>query len=363
MVKSNRQYNFDLLRAVAAYSVIVLHFCEKDMFGAFIEVDSNSLADIFLHFIYTLSRPAVDVFIILSGFFLIDTQSKKIGKIVSLFAKTILFSEIAFLLLIVFELDVFSVKRICTNLLPQNYYLFLYSTVYLLSPYLNRVTRALSNREYTYFLSLLLVLFVFWPSVINTFSAFTHTSYIGVYTLGLSGTQMGFNIANFITLYYVGGYIKRMNLGKIRNPGSIAFTLYLGISLFQTLTCMNLPATGNALLYYDNLLVVFQSICLVVLFGTFKISGPKSISWFAARSYGVFLIHVVVLKIMNCVIDIKDLIDNGFAECVLYTTIAISAAYLFSCIFDYALSVMTKPIQTWWCKTKYSNFIIGKFDE
>ena len=55
----------------------------------------------------------------------------------------------------------------------------------------------------------MLGLFSIYPTFVEVFEYLTHREWIGISTIGAYGSQDGYQIVNFILMYYVGMYIRK----------------------------------------------------------------------------------------------------------------------------------------------------------
>ena len=158
--KKERKSNVELLRIAAILGVIVLHYNGMVGFGA---VADGSVNQWILLFLESLCICAVDLFILISGFFLCRTGERKLIKAVELVVMVMAAGILKYALSLIGP-GGFSLKGLISAVIPNNYFITLYVTLYLVSPYLNRITDSLSTRQYRNFLCLLLALFSLIPT-------------------------------------------------------------------------------------------------------------------------------------------------------------------------------------------------------
>ena len=70
MEKTARNSNIELLRIILMFMVILLHFNNSEMGGAFNYAENKPLNSFILYFLESLSICAVNCFMIISGYFL-----------------------------------------------------------------------------------------------------------------------------------------------------------------------------------------------------------------------------------------------------------------------------------------------------
>jgi surface polysaccharide O-acyltransferase-like enzyme len=332
--------------------VIVEHFCETGMFGAF-KLSSTFSNQFFLHTIYSFSREAVDVFIILSGYFLINSERQKIGKVINLVAMTIFYSVLLYLLSCIMGQNELSIKKFCIRIVPQNYFLFLYVSLYLMSPYLNRIVCGLSKKGYLCFLFVLLFLFSIWPTFINLVQSILNIKMIGVYTLGLSGSDMGFNIMTFILLYYIGGAIRKYT-DNISMKSSLA--VYIFITFGLLLIAVSCKSVSKVFYYYDSFFLIIQAISLSIIFKNVHLEKSSILTFLAEKTYGVFLVHFFILNFFDYVFDIKkELVNASFCYSAVLSLLVIFIVYIASILFVSLINLISSIISKKWKNSNLYN--------
>ena len=79
-----RKSNIELLRIIAMVGVLVLHFINPSIGGAQSYVQGNMTKEMLLYILKILFIPAVDTFLIISGYFMCRKESVSIAKIIQL---------------------------------------------------------------------------------------------------------------------------------------------------------------------------------------------------------------------------------------------------------------------------------------
>ena len=134
-----------------------------------------------------------DIFVLISGYFLIKSDDIKVSKIFALWLKVFFYSVVIFAVFTFSGLYVFSWKETISYFLPITrgkwWFASTYFVLYLIHPYLNILLRNFSRDEYKKFLMLM---FLYW-SIIPTF---------------LITSFCGSNLVNFMCLYSLAGYVQ-----------------------------------------------------------------------------------------------------------------------------------------------------------
>ena len=232
--------------------------------------------------------PAVNCFVMLSGYFLVDARFK-ISRILKLVLQIIFYSVVLYLVLAVLGLVPLSLKTLVLSFIPviSNRYWFAtnYVALYLLCPFINRLLRGLDKRQYQVLLGVELFLFSL-VSMIPGISGFN--------SLG------GNSLIWFVVLYTLGGYLKR-NPSKM--PVSRLILCYAGTVLFMFLLSESVmwAATfysgqrqaGSRITGYTSILCVLTSVLLFRIFEGLNV-GEKAgriINRISPYCFGVYLIH------------------------------------------------------------------------
>lgn len=146
MDKSKRKSNIELLRILSMLGVIILHYNNKTIGGGLQYVTDNSVNYYILMVLESLCICAVDLFMLISGYFSCLGKKSTFNKPFALIAQVVIFS-FAWNLFTGAVKGTLTIKSLISSLVPANYFVVLYITVYLLSPYLNllyeRITKTL----------------------------------------------------------------------------------------------------------------------------------------------------------------------------------------------------------------------------
>ena len=186
---SKRISNIELLRIIAMLMIVIAH----SVFYGCQFVEKNTLNLIILSVFRSGAKIGVNCFIIITGYFLIESNRKKI-KLIKIIISVFLYSILGFGINILI-LHQFTLKEMIASFLPLTFNQYWFATsyvlLYLLFPYLNTLLNNLKLSEYR---KMLILLFVLW-SVIPT----------------ITTKDFGMNsLLWFFFLYSVGAYIKKI---------------------------------------------------------------------------------------------------------------------------------------------------------
>ena len=144
--KSERNSSIELLRIIAMLGVIILHYNCETMGGALLYVEKWTANNYYLLLSENICIGAVNLYILISAFFLCTSNSRKLIKILELILELILFRFAVYFVGILLGND-FSLVDCLSCFLPLSYYVILYSVLYLISPYINIVINQLTTKQ------------------------------------------------------------------------------------------------------------------------------------------------------------------------------------------------------------------------
>lgn len=297
--RSNRIPSYELLRVIAMGMVLCLH-CNYQ-YGALADT-ANSMTPtrVMGGLLESLAIVAVNVYVLISGYFLSRTQFK-LSRLVRLLCQILFYT-----LLIPAVLSLFHIQVSGTDLwsavfyfLPvsMNHYWFVTSYVFLvlLSPVLNAAADHLTRRQ----LKGVLLLLLFFTSALPSLSP-----------VQLNTDTFGYDFSWFLVLYLTAAYLRRCGMGRLAKKRNALcwylascfgiFLLYLGLHLAYERTG-SLAWYMQVPFHYNFLLVYTASLGFFALFHGLALPerGPiRALTALAPYTFGVYLIHQHV--------DVKD---------------------------------------------------------
>lgn len=219
-----RNSNVEFLRIIAMMGIVALHYVNGDIGGLEKYADSSIFVWAFVSGIRSIAIPLVNVFVLISGYYMIRSTKFSFRKSADLLI--IVFYH-GFFLYIGFSL--FSNSEITMNGILKNLFPFFYGSAWFIKnyivlllfvPFLNKTLTVLSMESYRRLLLIQLFLFSLW------------------YSIGFSPplADDGYGIINFITLYIIGGYIRRFGceceiITKIKSTNAF---VYFCVCVFLT---------------------------------------------------------------------------------------------------------------------------------
>lgn len=303
-VYNKRKSNIELLRIISMFMIVVWHSIVHGVL--------QESTELYVPLIKSLSVSGVNVFLLISSYFLVDSKfsTKKVWK---LLLQTQFFSLILYLATSVSGLNVFSAKLFVVSLFPviffQYWFVSVYIVLYIFSPYFNRLLMNLTKKEHISFLLILFFINSIWSILINNYN-------FGVYN--------GYGITHFIFIYFLGAYLKKY--------GFIKINILLYLSIFGTgvllLVIANyvLGLPHEFVFSYNSPIIIIMSVCLFSSMSNFNFSD-RIINKIATAAFGVYLIH-----------DYRPIRSFLWSESNFVNNI-MKSEHVFISIFGYAVAV------------------------
>lgn len=218
-ISTERNSSIELLRILAIMGVIVLHYNNKAIGGGLMYVEQKSLNHFALLVLEAVFICGVNVFVLITGYFMIDSQKRTIVKPFGLLLQVVVFRILTRMAGDIIN-NQLSVKGLIGCLLPVNYFVVLYCTLYFISPYLNIIMKKLSSAQLKGMMICLILLFSVWPTLVDVLQFTTKNEYMGLSTIGMYGSQYGYTIIHFVLMYLIGGCIKICETDKKKMRGA-----------------------------------------------------------------------------------------------------------------------------------------------
>ena len=339
----NKQRNsaIELLRIITMLCVIILHYNNKSMGGAFYYVENGSTNQHILFITECVSISAVNLFILISGYFLYQSDSRKLSKIIELFFQESVIKLFLYFFSILSGGNVFSLRELIESAIPNNYFVVLYATLFIISPYLNSLIKGLNYCNFKKLIITMLLVFSVWTIIIDIGGNLIGMDIRGLSTVGVDGSQKGYTIVNFTLMYILGAFIYRHNnekerLKKRENTISIivcfigVFVLYSWALFENALKLQDITAWN-----YNNPIVVLIPMFVLKSFLNLKLQS-RLINELSKACFTCFLLHSALLRF--CGIE-KAVGGNPFLL-VIHIIIIPCLLYAFSYLF-YKLYAVT----------------------
>ena len=279
-------YAVDMIRILAMYGIVCIHYLAHGGFLLHTAVLSTNW--MLSWFLYSFVQISVNVFVIISGYFLVKRNNFSWRKVFKIWLEVAFYSVTISLLF--YSNGQATFKDVLISFMPIKFtaYWFVpvYIALYILSPYLSKLGNALSLQEYRKFLSILIGLFSIYSFYTEPFG------------------KVGGNITGitwFVVLFFIGGYIARFSpLADMKSTRLGVLYLFGVIVLFAIHCSINFitpdfaTKLGERLYYINSPLVLFNSIMFFLLALRFDYKSGKIrsiIKNVSSLSFAVYLLH------------------------------------------------------------------------
>lgn len=280
-----RDSKYELLRIVLIFMVITVHYLNPEMGGALKYSIVNKNNHIIALLLESVGVIAVNVFIILAGFFGNKRMSLSLRKSIGLILYVIGYNFVFRMIDFVIGAKEVSMNAILGIFIPANWYIILYIALIVVAPYINYLIKHITQKQFKYLIGVMIITFSLWNSIFDMADAFFNINMVGISTITSNGSQGGYNIVNFVLLYLIGAYLHMYSTHvKVRK-------LLVYYTVFLVITCI----MGNYSYVswnYDNIFVVFMSVILFMIWNqSVKVGEKSSINIIAKGTLGVYIIH------------------------------------------------------------------------
>lgn len=268
-----RNSNIEFFRFILMIAICVLHLIVHGLGLSNIK-NGGGADNLFLIYVLPFFAPAVNCFMLISGYYGIKLSFEKIARL-----SFLSFSTFCLVMLISYWSGIhqysLSMKFFLMHIFPIStkvwWFLTEYVCVMLVSPFINAGVDLLNKKQYGFILSLLLF--------VNSFGLF------------INKQSLGSNFLSLLLVYMIGRYIKKytqiFNLKK-------AFLMYLGCLCVLELTIyvsigLNSPEWAWLSLSYNNPFIIAQSIFLLFIILKSPPKNSKFGLFLGANALGIYL--------------------------------------------------------------------------
>ena len=297
-----RKSNIELLRILAIVMIIAHHVAVHSGFS--FGSDTISLNRFWIQLIQLGGKIGVNIFVLISGYFLVTAKTIKLNKLMKLWLQLFTYSAAIFGIMVIVSPQNFGIKALIKSVLPVTFsgwwFASAYFVLYLLSPYINKLLTSFTKKEDQRFLLLLLVLWCIIPTFTNR-------------------VWESNELLWFVFLYALAGYLRlyvdisAVKSGRWLLPAFVVMLLtFLSAVVFDVLGTKISLFASHATFFYDmqKLPVLAAAVMLFVGFSNARIGYVPFINIVSSACFGVYLIH-----------------DNNYIRPLLWHTLFKNAAY------------------------------------
>ena len=303
-----RNFGLEWLRICSMFMIILLHSIDHS--GLYETLKEGTLLYTYEQYIYALVQVCVNCFVLISGYFLVQSKFK-LKKLISLWIEVVFYSLVIKLIMMVFGEIPFSVVSLASCFVPiltgRYWFVTIYFGMYLMFPFYNIAIKAMDERQHKSLVVLLIVLFSGMSSVYPSFKGMN------------SGGAWG--LAWFTVLYFIAAYFRLYYVPEKRVKGSLS--LFFVISLIMTIALivvqkMKIDALINMVKNwwkYDSIPIVISSVALFKTFLNIERKaltrrGKQFIVKLSGTTFGVYLIHAHANVCTEVMWQRLDMVNN-----------------------------------------------------
>ena len=280
-----RNSSIELLRIISMVMIMFHHFAYHGNFEW--NYNEITIPHLWYNFILMGGKVGVNIFVLISGFFLIENTERLFQpkKLLKFWGQVVFYSITTYFLSIVLQINNFDIKQIIKICFPITYpgwwFASTYFMLYLIHPFLNKLLHDLNKNVYQY---LILLLVLCW-SIIPTLTAQLFESN---------------SLLWFITLYAIAGYAKIYGFNERLKSKHYFFLFFIVLvcSYLVSVSFLVLGTKRNELAVHaidffgmERFPILLMAFFLFMTFAKLKIKYNKWINVIASATFGVYLIH------------------------------------------------------------------------
>ena len=325
----NRNTSIELLRIISMIMIMFHHFAYHGNFEwIFNEV---TLPHLWYDFILMGGKVGVDIFVLISGYFLIENTEKLFQpkKLLKFWGQVVFYSIMTYLLSVMLRLNAFEIKQLIKVCLPITYpgwwFASTYFMLYLIHPFLNKLLHGLSKTEYQYLILMMVLCWSIIPTA--TTQLFESNSLLWFVTL--------YGIAGYVNLY--GGNQKLQSKHYFSLYFMVLIITYTVSTTFLFLGTKKEEWSTHAIDFFEieRLPILLMAITLFMGFVTLKMNYHKWINMIASATFGVYLIHdssYIRYYLWTNIFKINQYQDSTFL--ILYSILVVFILYVSCTMID-----------------------------
>lgn len=275
-----RDSNLELLRIISIILIIAHHYV---LYGGLKDINFG-FNTIITKFLITGGKIGVNCFVLISGYFLINSKFK-VEKLLKLILEVFFYSIIITTILYTFNLVQINIIDIIKSIMPivfgKYWFITAYVGMYICFPFINNFIKNISKDKYKVFLIALSIMLIIIPTFTTANFIFSNFTWI-------------------VFMYMIGAYIRLYPNKYTEYKGKalcISVILYCVIVIISVLFAFlgnNINIFAKASNYFakvNSIFIVPCSIFLFIYFKNKKIEYNQFINNIAKCSFGIYCIH------------------------------------------------------------------------
>lgn len=279
----NRNSNIELLRIISIVMIVVSHYCVHGAASEKTATLNLGINRFILEFL-TLGNLGTILFVLISGYYLINSNNVKLKKLFRLFFQIMFYSIIIYCILLVLNIETFKLNNLVKSVFPITFKMYWFATVYIIlytfHPFINKLLNNFSRKEHLSFIVLMFLIF-------SIFGTITKSDYYGN------------ELIQFLMFYSIGAYLfKYPNNILVNNNNNIKIMILSILLIALSIICLDIlgeynPSFGSNSIYLLNRtspLAIMFCVSLFNFFTSKKIFNNQFINRISILIFGVYLI-------------------------------------------------------------------------
>ena len=286
--RDSRCSNIELFRIILMIVIISHHYVVNSGLTELYSFDNVTSNMLFLQIVGGWGKTAIDCFLLITGYYTCVQEKTNYKKWINICLEVLFYGVIINLLFLMFKYTPLGIFELIKGMigLPvilslktgEDSFVSIYMVLFLLIPYINKLIRNLSAKEYK---QLLLILF----AVFSFKSTFMGTNWEGV--------------SWYVTVYLIGAYLRLHPIKWDNFKCGLTFSCILIFAALLNIIIVDITMAkfGRGIHYYHFIMQanscgsILIAISLFIMFKNIKIKQSKIINRVASTTLGVLLIH------------------------------------------------------------------------
>ena len=293
--------------------IVAHHFSVHGGFS--FSADTITLNRLWTQFLFMGGSLGNDIFVLISGYFLVNSSGINYHKLFKLWLKIFFYSVVFYGVFVFAGLEVFSLKTMLKIMMPVTknaiglWFVSAYFVMYMIHPYINVMIKAMSREDCTKFVKALVIYWCIIPMLTKS-------------SFGANNT------INFICLYCIAAYIRLYapDFRGRRHIGLGVLCILLNFLSVIVLDIVSVRIRMNSIYFIGMMrpVTIMACVCLLGGFSGLDIPHSKVVNLLASATFGVYMIH-----------------DNRFVRPFLWRTLFNNASFQDSSyLIPYSIAVI-----------------------
>ena len=329
----NRNSNIELLRIISILLIIISHYTVHGI-GRTTIYSMDLGFNRFLLESSILGNIGTILFVMISGYFLVNSNEVKIKKVVRLMFQ-VAFYSIVFYVCFALNKDMFNVKDFIKHFFPVTFKFYWFFTAYIVlyifHPYINSALNSMNKKTYEKFILLSIIIFSILPTI-------TRMDYYGN------------EIIQFIIFYSIGAYLNKYSKNKLSNK-SLAVKIMISCILFTFLSIIVLDIihSYNLALRIESTTLLNRNSPVAILFCASMFSyfvnrkefNSKVINSISPLVFGIYLIsdnYLIRPLLWKTIFKNYNYINSGWL--IIHMVVAILVTFIVCIIIEYLRKIL-----------------------